>query len=279
MSPNQRNMLTAGVAAAILAALAALSASLAGGQVADPFFKRPSTYFTDPGGARALLLVMQHSALGRADGGVAGAHRRRAGAGARDAVAWPPGPAAGRSQAARLDAGWPKAAAHPRRERRRKMASVPVLPPSPTMARPTSTPQDHCRHFRDQARRCARRRPWPQTPAQLWERSGGPHGGGKPCSSTATVARALSVGRAGSSPSPIRLSPTPPCARPTTRWLVRLCAPGLQAVAIDGKLPRWQRRGWPPQPGLAQNAVRPAQPATAAAAALYVFGWRQRCGQ
>jgi uncharacterized protein DUF4350 len=57
MTPQTVNRLTAGVATGSFLALSILLAALAGHQSSDTLLKRPSTFFTDPSGARALFLV------------------------------------------------------------------------------------------------------------------------------------------------------------------------------------------------------------------------------
>lgn len=59
MTLDKRNWMLAGAAIVLLFALAAVLASLSGDRRSDDFLRRPSTYFTDPSGARALLLVMR----------------------------------------------------------------------------------------------------------------------------------------------------------------------------------------------------------------------------
>ncbi len=59
MTLDRRNWLLAGAAIALLFILAALLAALAGERRSDVMLRRPSTFFTDPSGARALLLVMK----------------------------------------------------------------------------------------------------------------------------------------------------------------------------------------------------------------------------
>ncbi|MGH7815950.1 MAG: DUF4350 domain-containing protein, partial [Candidatus Binatia bacterium] len=59
MTFDRRNWLLAGSAIALLFILAALLAALAGERRADLILGRPSTFFTDPSGARALFLVMK----------------------------------------------------------------------------------------------------------------------------------------------------------------------------------------------------------------------------
>ena len=58
MRAQTRNWLTATFVVGFLILLATILGSLAGQRSADPFLRRPSTFFTDPSGARALLLVM-----------------------------------------------------------------------------------------------------------------------------------------------------------------------------------------------------------------------------
>src|SRR5438094_8521904 len=57
--PQTRNWLTATLAISLLVILAAALGSLTGQRNPDPFLRRPSAFFTDESGARALLLVMQ----------------------------------------------------------------------------------------------------------------------------------------------------------------------------------------------------------------------------
>jgi hypothetical protein len=59
MSLDKRNWILAGSAIALLFVLAALLAALSGERRADVILRRPSTFFTDASGARALLLVMK----------------------------------------------------------------------------------------------------------------------------------------------------------------------------------------------------------------------------
>ena len=59
MTLDKRNWMLAGAAIVLLFALAAVLASLSGDRRSDDYLSRPSTYFTDPSGARALLLVMR----------------------------------------------------------------------------------------------------------------------------------------------------------------------------------------------------------------------------
>ena len=59
MRPQTRNWLTATLAISLLVILAAVLGSLTGQRNPDPFLRRPSTFFTDESGARALLLVMK----------------------------------------------------------------------------------------------------------------------------------------------------------------------------------------------------------------------------
>jgi hypothetical protein len=59
MSLDKRNWILAGTAIALLFLLAALLGALSGERRADVVLRRPSTYFTDTSGARALLLVMK----------------------------------------------------------------------------------------------------------------------------------------------------------------------------------------------------------------------------
>src|SRR5918996_4013106 len=58
MRAQAGNWLTATFVVGFLILLATILGSLAGQRSADPFLRRPSTFFTDPSGARALLLVM-----------------------------------------------------------------------------------------------------------------------------------------------------------------------------------------------------------------------------
>jgi len=59
MTFDKRNWILAGAAIALLFVLAGVLASLSGDRRSDDWLRRPSTYFTDPSGARALLLVMR----------------------------------------------------------------------------------------------------------------------------------------------------------------------------------------------------------------------------
>ena len=59
MTPLQHNRLTAAIATGLFVVLAVLLASFSGHQASDALQRRPSTFFTDRSGARALLLVMQ----------------------------------------------------------------------------------------------------------------------------------------------------------------------------------------------------------------------------
>jgi hypothetical protein len=59
MTPQARNGLTATLAVGLLLVLGAILGSLSGQRSADSFLRRPSTFFTDESGARALLLVMK----------------------------------------------------------------------------------------------------------------------------------------------------------------------------------------------------------------------------
>lgn len=59
MSLDKRNWILAGSAIALLFVLAALLAALSGERRADVILRRPSTFFTDSSGARALFLVMK----------------------------------------------------------------------------------------------------------------------------------------------------------------------------------------------------------------------------
>ena len=54
-----RNWISAILATSLLIVLALALAPFAVHRSADPYFERPSTFFTDPSGARALLLVMK----------------------------------------------------------------------------------------------------------------------------------------------------------------------------------------------------------------------------
>jgi len=59
MTFDKRNWIVAGAAIVLLFFLAAVLASLSGERRSDEMLRRPSTFFTDPSGARALLLVMR----------------------------------------------------------------------------------------------------------------------------------------------------------------------------------------------------------------------------
>ena len=59
MTPLQQNRLTAAVATGLFLVLAVLLASFSSHQASDALQRRPSPFFTDRSGARALLLVMQ----------------------------------------------------------------------------------------------------------------------------------------------------------------------------------------------------------------------------
>jgi hypothetical protein len=59
MKPQTRNWFTAIFAITLLIILATLLGALYGRPSTDPVLKRPSTFFTDDSGARALLLVMK----------------------------------------------------------------------------------------------------------------------------------------------------------------------------------------------------------------------------
>lgn len=59
MTPLQHNRVTAAVATGLFVVLAVLLASFSSHQASDALQRRPSTFFTDRSGARALLLVMQ----------------------------------------------------------------------------------------------------------------------------------------------------------------------------------------------------------------------------
>jgi hypothetical protein len=58
-SQQTRNWITAILAVSLLAVLAAVLGALSVPRSPDPLLKRPSTFFTDESGARALLLVMK----------------------------------------------------------------------------------------------------------------------------------------------------------------------------------------------------------------------------
>ena len=59
MTPQTHNRLTAAAATGIFLILSLVLASFSTRQNTDVMLQRPSTFFTDPSGARALLLVMQ----------------------------------------------------------------------------------------------------------------------------------------------------------------------------------------------------------------------------
>jgi hypothetical protein len=59
MTSQTHNRLTATLATAIFLIVSVLLAALSSRQSSDPLLRRPSTFFTDPSGARALFLVMQ----------------------------------------------------------------------------------------------------------------------------------------------------------------------------------------------------------------------------
>lgn len=59
MTPQTHNRLTAAAATVIFLILSLVLASFSSQQNRDVMLRRPSTFFTDPSGARALLLVMQ----------------------------------------------------------------------------------------------------------------------------------------------------------------------------------------------------------------------------
>jgi hypothetical protein len=59
MAFDKRNWILAGSAIALLFVLAALLAALSGERRSDMMLRRPSTFFTDPSGARGLFLVMK----------------------------------------------------------------------------------------------------------------------------------------------------------------------------------------------------------------------------
>lgn len=59
MMLRTRNWLTAASAVGVLVTLAAVLGALSEPRSADPFLRRPSTFFTDASGARGLLLVMK----------------------------------------------------------------------------------------------------------------------------------------------------------------------------------------------------------------------------
>lgn len=59
MTPLQHNRLTATIATGLFVVLAMLLASFSSHQASDALQRRPSTFFTDQSGARALLLIMQ----------------------------------------------------------------------------------------------------------------------------------------------------------------------------------------------------------------------------
>lgn len=59
MKFDKRNGILAGAAIVLLFVLAAVLAALSGERRSDEMLRRPSTFFTDPSGARALLLVIR----------------------------------------------------------------------------------------------------------------------------------------------------------------------------------------------------------------------------
>jgi hypothetical protein len=59
MTPQAYNRLTAALATGIFLIVSVLLAGLSSRQSSDALLRRPSTFFTDPSGARALFLVMQ----------------------------------------------------------------------------------------------------------------------------------------------------------------------------------------------------------------------------
>jgi hypothetical protein len=59
MTAQTANRLTAGIATGVFLIISVLLASLSSHRSADTFLRRPSTFFTDPSGARALFLVMK----------------------------------------------------------------------------------------------------------------------------------------------------------------------------------------------------------------------------
>src|SRR5262247_2094562 len=59
MTAQTYNRLTATVATVIFVVLSVILASFSTRETTDPAQQRPSTFFTDPTGARALLLVMK----------------------------------------------------------------------------------------------------------------------------------------------------------------------------------------------------------------------------
>lgn len=59
MTPQTTNRLTAAIAMGVFLILAVLLASFSSRQSSDALLRRPSTFFTDPSGARALFLVMK----------------------------------------------------------------------------------------------------------------------------------------------------------------------------------------------------------------------------
>lgn len=59
MTSRTYNRLTATLATGVFLIVSVLLASLSGRQNADPLLRRPSTFFTDSSGARALLLITQ----------------------------------------------------------------------------------------------------------------------------------------------------------------------------------------------------------------------------
>lgn len=64
MTSQNVNRLTAGLATGIFLVLSLLLANLSVPQRSDTLLRRPSTFFTDPSGARALLLVVQQFSPG-----------------------------------------------------------------------------------------------------------------------------------------------------------------------------------------------------------------------
>jgi uncharacterized protein DUF4350 len=59
MTPQTQNRLTAALATAVFLVLSLLLASFSSRQSSDDLLRRPSTFFTDPSGSRALYLVMK----------------------------------------------------------------------------------------------------------------------------------------------------------------------------------------------------------------------------
>ncbi len=59
MTPQIRNWVSAILTTSVLVVLALVLAPFSVQRSADPFLERPSTFFTDPSGARALFLVMK----------------------------------------------------------------------------------------------------------------------------------------------------------------------------------------------------------------------------